>query len=185
MIQFLITTAALSDSTPVDTWNFPFKLFTIPLMEKELSYDSVVEERIFKLGRQQINAIFTSQVAVKSVFERLEERPDWQIYCLQGKTRSALLKFVPETLIVDGSAQNSTALAAEIKAGPEPLRQRPTVFFCGDRRMPGLPAAFKELEIPLEELVCYKTTCSPSNLNGDFAGFLFFSPSAVDCFFYA
>ena len=118
MIQFLITTAALSDSTPVDTWNFPFKLFTIPLMEKELSYDSVVEERIFKLGRQQINAIFTSQVAVKSVFERLEERPDWQIYCLQGKTRSALLKFVPETLIVDGSAQNSTALAAEIKARP-------------------------------------------------------------------
>ena len=96
---------------------------------------------------------------------------------------SDLLNNFVRALIVDGSAQNSTALAAEIKAGPEPLRQRPTVFFCGDRRMPGLPAAFKELEIPLEELVCYKTTCSPSNLNGDFAGFLFFSPSAVDCFF--
>lgn len=179
---FLITTAEISDPTPIDDWNFTFKLLTCPLIEKEISFDSSIEERIFELGRTRINALFTSEVAVRSVFERLEEVPDWNIYCLSGKTRTTLLKFIPESLIV-AMGRNSTELSAVIKQAPEALRQQPTVFFCGNRRMPTLPAGFQQLEIPLEELICYKTSCPPSSFGGDFSGFFFFSPSAVECYF--
>lgn len=182
MFKSIFNTGDLSDPTLIEDWNFNFRMDTFPLIEKELSYDSAVEERIFELGRKKINAVFTSEVAVRSVFERLEEKPDWNIYCLSGKTRATLLKFIPDAGIC-GMGSNSTVLADFIKENPAPLREYPTVFFCGDRRMPTLPAAFEQIDTALEELVCYKTSCCPSRIRGDIDGFLFFSPSAVECYF--
>lgn len=182
MINTLISTAEITDQDAIKAWDFGYRLYTFPLINKELSYDTEVEQRIFELGRDSINAVFTSEVAVRSVFERLEQKPDWNIYCLQGKTRTVLLKYVPEALIVN-MATNSTNLAATIKSDLSAFRQRPAVFFCGDKRMPTLPATCKELNVPLEELICYKTSCIPSNIGGDIEGILFFSPSAAECFF--
>lgn len=182
MIKCIITTAEISDSSAIDSWEFSFRLYTFPLIRKELSFDSEVEQLIFQRGRERINAIFTSEVAVRSVFERLEQQPDWNIYCLNGKTRTTLLKFIPETLIA-AMGRNSSELSVIIKEDPEPLRERPTVFFCGNRRMPMLPMTFQQLGIPLEEIISYNTSCAPSTIGGDIHGFLFFSPSAVDCFF--
>jgi len=182
MINTLITTAEITGEDAIKAWHFGYRLYTFPLINKELSYDTQVEERIFELGRSTINAVFTSEVAVRAVFERLEQKPDWNIYCLQGKTRTVLLKYVPEELIVK-MATNSTELAAIIQSDLAVFNQRPSVFFCGDKRMPTLPVACKALDVTLEEVICYKTSCIPSNIGGDIEGILFFSPSAVECFF--
>ncbi|SDZ75152.1 uroporphyrinogen-III synthase [Arachidicoccus rhizosphaerae] len=177
----IISTAALCIEGDLN-WDFGFKLYTIPIISKELSYDSEVENKIYELSRTAVNAFFTSEMAVRAVFERLETSPDWRIYCLSGKTKQTLLQFIDASLI-ERTAPNSTALSKLIQADSKPLLDRPAVFFCGDKRMPTLPATCRELHIPLEEVICYKTICIPNNIGGDLAGILFFSPSAVSCYF--
>ena len=177
----IISTAELSIEGNLD-WDFASKLYTIPIISKEISYDSEVEEKIFELGKKSVNAFFTSEVAVRAVFERLETCPDWMIYCLSGKTKTVLLQFVPESLIVR-AAPNSTELSKAIQTETTPLKERPAVFFCSDKRMPTLPATCKDLDIPLEEVICYTSTCMPNSIGGDLAAMLFFSPSAVSCYF--
>lgn len=182
MFKLIINTAEISDISLLDNWEFGYKYFTIPLMTKELSYDSAVEQRIFELGRTALNAFFTSEVAVRAVFERLEQQPQWKIYCLNGKTRKILLKFIPESLIA-GSASNSSELSTIIQDNQDTIQEKPSVFFCGDRRMPTIPRIFEQLNIPLEEVTCYKSICNSGGILGPIDGIIFFSPSAVDCYF--
>src|SRR5690606_16492349 len=151
--QMLISTRELTEVEAIKEWRFYFKLHQFPLIKKEISYDSQVEERIFEMGRSRINAVFTSQVAVRSVFERLEVQPNWRIFCLGGKTKSVLLNFVPESMIFL-TGTNGAELAGRIREEESMVRERRTVFFCGDKRMPTLPATFDELGMALEEVVC-------------------------------
>ena len=181
MTRLIISTMDLKDTDILSEWNFSYRLMTVPLIQKEFSYDSEVEERIFSLGREKINAIFTSEVAVSSVFERLEYRPDWNIFCLGGKTRSAILKFLPNDDI-PLMGNNSRELCDYINTHAALNKTLPAVFFCGDRRMPTIPAYFANQNIALEEVVCYKSRCLPASLNGEISGLLFFSPSAVKCY---
>ena len=178
----IISTREITDMDLTEDWNFTFRFYTFPLIQKSINYDSLVEDRIFSLAKENINAFFTSESAVKSVLSRLEQCPTWQLFALGGKTKETLLQFFP-AVQSPRYAKNSTELAEQVRENRDLFTHQKNVFFCGDKRMPTIPRVFEALNIPLEEVICYKSTCQPSSISGPIQGMLFFSPSAVECFF--
>ncbi len=104
---------------------------------------------------------------------------DWNIFCLSGKTKAAVLsaRFLEKNIV--GEAQNAAALANEI------IRQAATeiVFFCGNKRRDELPELLRQAGIIVHELVLYETVETPELATENIDAVLFFSPSAVQSFF--
>lgn len=146
----------------------------------ELIENPAIAEQIKSYSTKPITALFTSANAVKAVSSsQLSAQPDWQIFCLSGKTKTTLLEHFNEEQII-ASAPHAAALVPKIMAA------RPSgdcVFFCGNKHLNTLPEAFKAESIPLKEVVVYKTISSPQKVNKAYDGLLFFSPSGVESFF--
>lgn len=136
-------------------------------------------EEILSYAAKPVTALFTSANAVAVVSRNLKHRPEWQIFCLSGKTQTALLELFPAEQIV-ASAPNAAALVPKIMAA-KPVGD--CVFFCGNKHLDTLPEAFLAENIPLKEVVVYKTISSPQKVNKSYDGLLFFSPSGVESFF--
>lgn len=154
----------------IDTENF---IETRPLQHEAL------KEQIKQLATQPLTAVFTSAHAVIPVFSGLHLRPQWDIFCISGATRAAVLAFMPESAIV-ATADYGAALAEKILSGKA---TRDSCFFCGSRRLNTIPKKLKAAQIPLRELVVYETELRPQKINQDYDGILFFSPSAAESFF--
>ena len=138
-----------------------------------------VRVQIAAYAVRPITALFTSANAVAAVSKHLTTCPEWQIFCLSGKTKTTLLEHFSEEQII-ASAPDAAALVPKIMAA------RPSgdcVFFCGNKHLNTLPEAFKAENIPLKEQVVYKTISSPQKINKSYDGLLFFSPSGVESFF--
>ena len=138
-----------------------------------------VVAQIKSCAAKPMTALFTSANAVAAVSRYWTQRPAWQIFCLSGKTKTTLLEYFNEEQII-ASAPDAATLVPKIMAA------RPSgdcVFFCGNKHLNALPEAFKAENIPLKELVVYKTISSPQKINKSYDGLLFFSPSGVESFF--
>jgi uroporphyrinogen-III synthase len=122
--------------------------------------------------------LFTSAHAVAAVGAHISQ-PAWQIFCLSGKTQTALLEHFSEDNII-ATAPNAMALVPKIMAA-KPVGEY--VFFCGNKHLNILPAAFLANHISLTKVVVYETLLSPKRINDPYDGILFFSPSAVESFF--
>jgi uroporphyrinogen-III synthase len=128
------------------------------------------------------NIIFTSANAVESLNNILGDNSsiliNKNLFCIAGKTRSSAEKIFPGNMI-KAVGENSTSLAAEIiRSGEKDL-----LFFCGNKRRKDLPQLLAEAGISIEEIELYKTEETAERINDNFAGILFFSPSAVSSFF--
>jgi uroporphyrinogen-III synthase len=106
---------------------------------------------------------------------------NWNIFCLSGKTRQAVINALLLKKNILGEASNATELASKIiSKGVKEI-----VFFCSDRRRDELPAALRNANIKVHEVVVYETTETPVTVTSDFDAVLFFSPSGVQSFFSA
>jgi uroporphyrinogen-III synthase len=128
---------------------------------------------------------FTSSNAVTSL-EFLHEcntvynnSAAWKIFCLEGKTKEAVLNSsIPKKNII-ASAENAKALAHTIiECGVKDI-----IFFCGNKRRNDLPEILKIAGVTVHEAVVYETVETPAIMPNDIDGILFFSPSAVHSFF--
>jgi uroporphyrinogen-III synthase len=106
---------------------------------------------------------------------------DWNIFCLSGKTRQAVMNALLLKKNILGEASNATELATKIISRDV----KEIVFFCSDKRRDELPAALKNANIQVHEVVVYETTDTPVTVTNDFDAVLFFSPSGVQSFFSA
>lgn len=154
-------------------------LESIPFIEINKIIDKQLAEEIKQFSTKKLTVVFTSQNAVESVFAVATEAKLWQVFCISGKTKSALLKYIDEQQIV-AIAANGAELAKKILHYS--IRES-VVFFCGNKRMPAIPDALKQAGIQFEEIVVYQTSETPVKLQEHFDGILFFSPSAVTSFF--
>lgn len=148
-----------------------------PVISEEIS------QTINALSTQQINAVFTSASAVEVVADHFATSGEpkknlWKIFCLAGKTKTAVLKTFNENQI-SVTSENATELAKRIIAG----KAGEVIFFCGDQRREELPSLLKQNGIIVNELVVYKTNGSPITVEKNYSSVLFFSPSAVKSFF--
>ncbi|HTN36881.1 MAG TPA: uroporphyrinogen-III synthase [Arachidicoccus sp.] len=173
------------------TWAAPELEFTVmPFIQTRPITDISTSSAVTKAIQHNKFIIFTSAHAVDAVFGLLRilpefqqnNFPDWQIYCLAGKTREAVLKHMPASAIT-GLADYGKDLAAKIVSDQRNNKAPEFTFFCGNIRMPTLPAMLKAGEISLEEIVVYNTFKTPIEIKEEYDGVLFFSPSAVESFF--
>ncbi len=138
-------------------------------------------ERVVDLCYVSATVIFTSVNAVKAVSDIiLSAEPKWDIYCIGKATLEAVIsQFASSTVIA--VANNATELAnIIIEDGEEEV-----VFFCGDQRLDTLPDTLRENEVEVYEVVVYHTQPTPKTMTTQYDGILFFSPSAVNSFFYS
>ncbi len=139
-----------------------------------------VQQEIESVLNLSATVVFTSMNAVEAVAEFLiDEKPRWKIYCIGNTTRQLVKKYFGEHSVA-GTADSAAALA-EVIVKDETAEE--VYFFCGDQRREELPQILKLNDIGLNEIVVYQTMAVPHKISKQYAGILFFSPSAVDSFF--
>jgi uroporphyrinogen-III synthase len=143
-------------------------------------------EIFFFLQKRIQYAVFTSSNAVIALKRYLNNYvnhlpPQWEIFCLSGKTKEALQKSEEAFGTITGTAATATELAKQVIAhGVKEL-----LFFCGDRRRDELPEMLQAAGVTVHEIVVYEVEATPTAVEGEFDAVLFFSPSAVQSFFAA
>ncbi len=120
------------------------------------------------------SAVFTSKNAVKAVLKKNIEIDN--CFCVGDKTETLLKK---NGLTVLEKAYQAKALAEKIIKNHA---DKDFIFFCGDKRREELPEFLKKYNIKLQEIEVYKTELNSKQIEGNFDGVMFFSPSAVQSF---
>lgn len=148
------------------------------LLNADISFveaDFIKPEPIeFKCPPHIKNAVFTSKNAVKPVLK--ENVKIDNCFCVGDKTEALLEK---NGLTVLEKAYQAKALAEKIIKNHA---DKDFIFFCGDKRREELPEFLNKHNINLQEIEVYKTELNSKQIEGNFDGVMFFSPSAVQSF---
>ncbi len=152
----------------------------LSFIETEPIHSVEVQQEIENALLQSAAVVFTSMNAVEAVAEELDgQLPDWRVYCIGNTTQKLVKKYFGQESIA-GTANSATELAELIA---EEVYDEEVIFFCGDQRRDELPEMLRNNDIGVNEIVVYETVAVPHKVNKKYHGILFFSPSAVDCFF--
>jgi uroporphyrinogen-III synthase len=174
----------------------PLKILSTKLLtdsqKKTLSSFELEEKNLIEIALSKIGpldktihcAVFTSQNAVKAVFEKNEVQPSVfrKVFCVGTKTADFLEK---KGVVVSGicnSAYELAVLIAEEELKKNPNDQMKVTFFCGNIRREELPNLLRENQIDVEEVEVYQTTLVPKKMKKKYDGVLFFSPSAIQSY---
>lgn len=138
------------------------------------------------INDKKLNIVLTSANAVDILNSYMHVNDtyyvvDWNIFCLSGKTKQAIMNALLLKKNIVGEASNATELARQIIA--KGIKE--IIFFCSNIRRDELPTALRNANVKVEEIVLYETTETPTTLSHDFDAVLFFSPSGVQGFFSA
>lgn len=154
---------------------------TISFIHTEPINDPQLQQEISLLLDREIIAVFTSMNAVDAVTDNMRHRkPNWKVFCIGDATGNLVSRYFGEAAIT-GTAQSAGELAdVIINSGVKEL-----VFFCGNQRRPELPEKLAKNKISVKELTVYRTITTPTKIEKNYNGILFFSPSAVESFFSA
>ncbi|SRX52811.1 uroporphyrinogen-III synthase [Aequorivita sp. CIP111184] len=141
-----------------------------------LEYNAIKIDFIpFEVRSTIVNAIFTSQNAVKSIQNLSLVVQD--CFCVGEKTKLALEKSGHKVIKMTEYASELADYLVKNHTND------PFYFFCGNIRSDEIPSKLKENNIPFEEIEVYNTTLNPKKFGRKFDAILFFSPSGVRSFF--
>jgi uroporphyrinogen-III synthase len=141
-----------------------------------------IKEEIGKILKQPASVVFTSMNAVNSVAAHVNgQMPQWNIFCIGNTTRQLAARYFGEQSI-HTVGNNASDLADKI-ISDKSIKQ--VVFFCGDQRREELPGKLRQNGITVQEVIVYHTISTPHKVDKAYDGILFFSPSAVQSYFYA
>ena len=141
-----------------------------------------LKDEVGKIIKQPTAVIFTSMNAVNSVAAYINgDKPDWNIFCIGNTTRQLAARYFGEQSI-QTVGNNASDLADKI-INSKQIKQ--VVFFCGDQRREELPGKLRQNAIAVQEVIVYHTISTPHKIDKAYDGILFYSPSAVQSFFYA
>ena len=177
---YLLSTRPLDEQIKEAAASRGFKVDESSFITTEPITDVATLAEIEEVLLLQTTVIFTSMNAVQAVADQLEGvMPQWDIYCMGNTTRELVAEYFGEDAIV-GTAINAASLAEVII---ENGNTDEVIFFCGDQRREELPERLEANGIAVREIVVYSTIPTPHKLTRDYAGILFYSPSAVQSFF--
>jgi uroporphyrinogen-III synthase len=140
--------------------------------------DKTVFETIKNIAAEKHTVVFTSMNAVEAVADQIDSIPDWQIYSIGNTTR----KLIEEKWGADkiaATAENAQRLGERLIDDGV----RDVVFFCGNVRRDELSNKIRSEGGKVEEVVVYETEETPTKLEREYDGILFFSPSSVHAFY--
>ena len=151
----------------------------ISFIDIKVDKSIALADKIQALATEKIKVIFTSSNAVEAVDAHLISPPDWEIYCIGGKTKETIEeKFGFNS--IKGFADSAKELAKLI------IKQNfasTIYFFSGNKRMNHLPEILANNLFDLKEIVVYTTEPATHTIDKEYVGIMFFSPSAVYSFF--
>lgn len=140
-----------------------------------------IKEEISKIIKQPASVVFTSMNAVNTVAAYINgHTPDWNIFCIGNTTRQLAAKYFGEQSIQ--TVGNNALDLADKMITDKNVKQ--VVFFCGDQRREELPGKLRQNGITVQEVIVYHTVSTSHRIDKAYDGILFFSPSAVQSFFY-
>ncbi|MEZ4857252.1 MAG: uroporphyrinogen-III synthase [Flavobacteriaceae bacterium] len=140
-----------------------------------VDYDAIsIDFLDFEAPKQIQNAIFTSQNAVRSIFDKNIQIE--RAYCVGEKTKQ-LLKENGQKVIK--MKKNASELSEFIKKRGQ---NEVFYFFSGTRRRKEIPESFKNSKKTLFEVKTYQTVLNPVAFDQNWDGILFFSPSGVQSY---
>ena len=154
----------------IDTTNF---------IETVSVTNDVIAAQIEAYSQQDITVVFTSTNAIETVTSIIKNKPNWDIYCIGGATKDAVIEAFGEDKI-KAIAKSASNLADKIIAAGT---VKNLIFFCGDQRLTNLPETLTAKGIEVTEVVVYNTILTPQIIEKNYNGIAFFSPSAVHSFF--
>ena len=178
---YILSTRPLPQSILDEAEGQHVQIDTISFIHTEPIINNELKQQLISFFSKQLVAVFTSMNAVEAVAACSSgQKPAWKIFCI-GDTTAALIREYFGQNSIAGTAQSAIELAdVIIDAGVEQA-----VFFCGDMRRPELPDKLSANNIALEEIMVYKTIATPKQVENNYDGILFFSPSAAESFFAA
>lgn len=128
----------------------------------------------FKANPDKKSLIFSSQNAVKSVFNQHRFSGN-NCYCVGEKTKKLLEENGQKVIKM---AQNASVLADFILKN---AKNESFLFFTGNQRMPVIEAAFAQENKSLEVIETYTSSAQPKAM-GNYDAVLFYSPSGVESY---
>lgn len=128
----------------------------------------------FKANPENKSLIFSSQNAVKSVFNQFRFSGN-KCYCVGEKTQKLLEENGQKVVKM---TQNASILADFIL---KKTKKEPFLFFTGNQRMPVIEAAFARENRSLEVVETYTSSAQPKAM-GNYDAVLFYSPSGVESY---
>ena len=128
----------------------------------------------FKANPENKSLIFSSQNAVKSVFNQFRFSGN-NCYCVGGKTQKLLEENGQKVVKM---TQNASILADFILKN---TKKEPFLFFTGNQRMPVIEAAFARENRSLEVVETYTSRAQPKAM-GNYDAVIFYSPSGVESY---
>ena len=150
---------------------------------------SLVEADFISINQKKVNIetinenlIFTSQNAVLSLIENLEDTDTIEllkkknVFCVGMKTKGLLEENGFNVIAYTGYVADLAEIITLIY-GKEKF-----TFFGGNLRRDTLPDALKEAKIVFNEIEVYQTILNPQKVNGTFDGILFYSPSGIQSY---
>ena len=174
----ILSTRPLSETIIKEAAERNVSIDCISFIETESVRTPELKNKLEELSADTLHVVFTSMNAVESVKEYLPAKPGWKIFSMGQTTRELIQDFFGEENI-SGTADDAGKLAdVIIEQCPQKL-----IFFCGDQRRDELPEKLANKNIPIEEIVVYRTKLTSQKIAKEYDGILFFSPSAVDSFF--
>ncbi len=150
----------------------------IPFIETKETVTDEIRSSIVALAHEKKAIIFTSAQAVSAVIDCLgNKQPDWQIFCISGATKKAVVDYFGADKIL-GLGDDAIDLSRQI----ESVSAQEIVFFCGNKRLDTLPVLLSDKGFRVSECNVYETALTPVKLNQDYNAILFFSPSGVESY---
>lgn len=175
----LLCTSPLEQSLIDNAAEKGMSIDMVPLIKTESILSPEVIQEIQSFQLQKATVIFTSINAVNAVTQQLTTIPDWTIFSIGGITKEAVYKFFGEKSVV-ATAKNAAALSEKILTYPA---IQDVIFFCGDQRLNELPEKLIARNLHVSEIVVYSTIEIHQQIEKNYSGIAFFSPSAVNSFF--
>ena len=152
---------------------------TVNFIITEPVIDATTLDKIVSYSSEKVTVIFTSTNAVEAVKAQVSNQVDWDIYCIGGATKDAVIDAFGEEKI-KAVAKSAANLGEKIIIAKDVTN---LVFFCGDQRLTTLPETLAANGIEVIEVVVYQTILTPQIVEKNYNGIAFFSPSAVHSFF--
>lgn len=176
----ILSTRPLPEDIIEDALRKGIRIDTISFIETAPILSIEIQQEIEQALLQRIIVIFTSMNAVEAVVNEMHGMiPDWEIYCIGPQTSTKVIEYFGEASL-KGTAPYAEELAELIIENEDP---QDIYFFCGSMRRDVLPAKLSEHDFNVWEIEVYQTHELPIKIEKDYAGILFYSPSAVRSYF--
>jgi uroporphyrinogen-III synthase len=175
----ILSTRTINKSLLEQAAAYDIYIDSIPFINIEPLAQEEVGELVASIPTgTEVNVVFTSSNAVEAMKDMETDASRWNVYCMAGATGEAVRRILPAA-VIRAEEESAAELAKQIiKEGD--IKQ--VFFFCGDKRRDDLPGLLRDAAIEVSEIIVYKTVLTPTSVEKEYNGLLFFSPSAVESY---